>query len=209
GGAGTAIGVGAVDTVINIVVGIGPKVIIGIRPEHIVKKVVIDVRPEHRSDPADGETAPPPGPGRTKESAVEPRKPEARLQGRVGDDAIAEYPAPGSGYARACKVISREACRCDARPRRRKGPPSHLAPCLTRWRREDWNRLRNPFDHLGIRAGLTLRPHLLDKLDTAFELLVRHVLDRIAVLDLVLTRDKQGETSQVHPGLLAAHLRNG
>jgi len=54
---------------------------------------------------------------------VEPRKPEARLQGRVGNDAIAEYPATGSGYARACEVISRESCRCNARPRRHKGTP--------------------------------------------------------------------------------------
>src|SRR5262249_56857000 len=72
--AGAAIGVGAVDAVINVVVGVGPKVIIGIRPENIVEKVVIDVRPEHRSDPADGQTAPPPRPGRTKESAVEAGK---------------------------------------------------------------------------------------------------------------------------------------
>jgi hypothetical protein len=58
---------------------------------------------------------------------VEPRKPEARLQGRVGNDAIAEYPATGSGYARACEVISGESCRCDARPRRRKGTPGEMA----------------------------------------------------------------------------------
>src|SRR5262249_48598731 len=76
--------------------------------------------------PADGETAPPPGPGRTKEPAVESRKPKARLQGRVADDAIAEY-STGSGYARARKVIGREARRCDARPRRRKGPPGEIA----------------------------------------------------------------------------------
>src|SRR5262249_35780504 len=125
GRAGTAVGVGAVDAVIKVVVGIGPKVIIGIRPEHIVEKVVIDVRPEHRSDPADGETAPPPGPGRTKEPAVESRKPKARLQGRVADDAIAEY-STGSGYARARKVIGREARRCDTLPRRRKRPPGEI-----------------------------------------------------------------------------------
>ena len=54
-------------------------------------------------------------------------KAEARLQGRVGDGAIAEYPATGSGYARACNVSRREACRCDPRPRRRKGPPREMA----------------------------------------------------------------------------------
>jgi hypothetical protein len=57
---------------------------------------------------------------------VEPGKPKARLQGRVADDAIAEY-STGSGYARARKVIGREARRCDARPRRRKGPPGEMA----------------------------------------------------------------------------------
>jgi len=51
--------------------------------------------------------------------------------------------------------------------------PSHLAPCLTRWRREGWHRLPNPLDNLGIRARLTLRKHLLDKLDRALNLLVR------------------------------------
>src|SRR5262249_13151059 len=96
------------------------------RQEHIDEKVVIDVRQEHRSDPADGETAPPPGPGRTKEPAVESRKPKARLQGRVGNDAIAEY-STGSSYARARKVIGREARRCDACPWPRKGPPGEMA----------------------------------------------------------------------------------
>ena len=45
--------------------------------------------------------------------------------------------------------------------------PSHLAPCLTRWRREGWHRLRNPLDHLGIRARLALGKHFLNQLDTA------------------------------------------
>jgi hypothetical protein len=58
---------------------------------------------------------------------VEPGEPEARLQGCVGDGAIAEYPATGSGYARACKVISGESWRCDARPRPRKGTPGEMA----------------------------------------------------------------------------------
>jgi hypothetical protein len=58
---------------------------------------------------------------------VEPGEPEARLQGCVGDGAIAEYPATGSGYAGACKVISGESCRGDARPRRRKGTPGEMA----------------------------------------------------------------------------------
>ena len=57
---------------------------------------------------------------------MEPRKPETRLQGRVGNDAIAEY-STGSSYARACKVIGREARRCGACPWRRKGPPGEMA----------------------------------------------------------------------------------
>ena len=57
---------------------------------------------------------------------MEPRKPEARLQSRVSNDAIAEYPATGTGYTRACEVISGESARCDARPRRRKGTPGEM-----------------------------------------------------------------------------------
>src|SRR5262249_22252638 len=49
----------------------------------------------------------------------------------------------------------------------------------------------------------------LDVLDHGLKVLVCQVFERIAVLDLVLARDKQGETSQVHPRLLAAHLCDG
>src|SRR6516162_2233490 len=49
----------------------------------------------------------------------------------------------------------------------------------------------------------------LDVLDHGFKLLVRQVLERIAVLDLVLTRDQHGDNFQPHPGLLSAHLRDG
>src|SRR5262249_17273264 len=65
--------------------------------------------------------------------------------------------------------------------------PSPLAPCLTRWRREGWHRLGHPLDNLGIRGCLALRQYLLDDLDRALDLLIRHRLDRIAMLDLVLT----------------------
>src|SRR5262245_48254728 len=51
--------------------------------------------------------------------------------------------------------------------------PSHLAPCLTRWRREGWHRLGHTVYHLGIRARLALRQHLLDTLDAALQLLGR------------------------------------
>src|SRR4029450_9667901 len=53
--------------------------------------VVMGVGPEQRSEPAEDETATPPRPGRTGESAVEPRMPELRLQRHVGDGAVAEH----------------------------------------------------------------------------------------------------------------------
>ena len=87
--------------------------------------------------------------------------------------------------------------------------PSHLAPCLTRWRREGWHRLGHAVYHLGIRARIPLGDHVFQDSERLLKLLVRQLLERIAVLDLVFARDKQGQTSQVHPGLLAAHLRNG
>src|SRR5262249_19370271 len=69
-------------------------------------------------------------------------------------------------------------------------------------------RFYRPLDHFCRRASLRCKRGL-DVLDHGFKLLVRQVLERIAVFDLVLARDKQGETSQVHPRLLAAHLGDG
>src|SRR5215510_15539722 len=65
-----------------------------------------------------------------------------------------------------------------------------------------------PLDHFCRRASLRYKRGL-DVLDHGFKLLVRQAFERIAVLDLVLARDKQRETSQVHPRLLAAHLCDG
>src|SRR5262245_1154469 len=65
-----------------------------------------------------------------------------------------------------------------------------------------------PLDHFGRASSLRCKRGL-DVLDHGFKLLVRQVFERIAVLDLVLAGDKQGETSQVHPRLLAAHLCDG
>src|SRR5262249_31724058 len=65
-----------------------------------------------------------------------------------------------------------------------------------------------PLDHFGRASSLRCKRGL-DVLDHGFKLLVRQVFERIALLDLVLARDKQGETSQVHPRLLAAHLCDG
>src|SRR5262249_9729442 len=74
-------------------------------------------------------------------------------------------------------------------------------------RRQD--RLRNPLDNLGIRARLTLRQHLLDKLDTALKLLIGHRLDATALLDLHLARHQKRADLQVCRGVLLPHLCNG
>jgi hypothetical protein len=76
------------------------------------------VGPEQRSEPAEDETATPPRPGRTGESAVEPRMPELRLQRHVGDGAVAEHPVtqmPAAAVSgKACAVpaatVSGKAC---------------------------------------------------------------------------------------------------
>src|SRR5262249_13214793 len=69
-------------------------------------------------------------------------------------------------------------------------------------------RLYRPLDHFCRRASLRCKRGL-DVLDHGLKLLVCQVFERIAALDLMLARDKQGETSQVHPRLLAAHLCDG
>src|SRR5215472_2460289 len=51
-------------------------------------------------------------------------------------------------------------------------------------RRQARDDFRFPFNHLGIRGCLALRQYLLDDLDRALDLLVGHVLDHIAMLDL-------------------------
>src|SRR5262249_18921758 len=65
-----------------------------------------------------------------------------------------------------------------------------------------------PLHHFCRGASLRCKRGL-EVLDHGLKLLVCQVFERIAVLDLVLARDKQGETSQVHPRLLAAHLCDG
>src|SRR5262249_22951010 len=57
---GATIGVGTVDAIVDVVVGIGPKVVIGIWPEHIIEKIGVDVKTEHRYDPGDCANTPPP-----------------------------------------------------------------------------------------------------------------------------------------------------
>ena len=81
---------------------------------------------------------------------------------------------------------------------------SDLAASGRRQARDDF---RFPLDYL--RPGIPLGDHLFQDSERLLKLLVRHFLDRIAMLDFLFARDKQGETTQVHPGLLAAYLRDG
>src|SRR5262245_4451172 len=86
--------------------------------------------------------------------------------------------------------------------------PSHLAPCLTRWRREGWHRLRFPFDHLGICRCIALRDQFLNQLNRALDLLVAHRLDAAGMLQLHLPRHQQGAYLHVRRGLLLTHFFN-
>src|SRR5262245_52040635 len=76
-------------------------------------------------------------------------------------------------------------------------------------RRQARDDFRFPLNHLGIRARLTLRKHLLDKLNRPLNLLVRHRLDAAGMLQLHLPRHQQGAYLHVGSGLLLTHLRNG
>src|SRR5262245_20230904 len=105
--AGVVIGVRAVDAVVDIIVGIGPEVVVGIRPVNVIEQVVIGVRPEHRSEPAEYGPAEPPRPGRIRESALESRLRESRLQRDVGDGAVAKHPT--TWVAHACRRTLRPA----------------------------------------------------------------------------------------------------
>jgi hypothetical protein len=75
------------------------------------------VGPEQRSEPAEDETATPPRPGRTGKPAVEPRRPELRLQRGVGNGAVAEHPvtqvAP-AGEKMPAAPVSSKACAVSA-----------------------------------------------------------------------------------------------
>jgi hypothetical protein len=84
--------------------------------------------------------------------------------------------------------------------------PSHLAPCLTRWRREGWHRLRNPLDNLGICPCFPLSNHGLEKLNRAFELLVGHCLHPAGMLQLHLPRHQQDKQFQKYRRLVPHHL---
>src|SRR5262245_50700771 len=86
--------------------------------------------------------------------------------------------------------------------------PSHLAPCLTRWRREGWHRLGHVVYHLGICRCIALGDQLLNQLDGLLDLLVAHSLDAPAVLELRLARHQQRKYFEVHARLVTSDLLN-
>ena len=69
-------------------------------------------------------------------------------------------------------------------------------------------RFYRPLDHSNRAASLRFKRGL-DVLDHGLKLLIRQVLDRIAVLDLVLTRDQQRQDLEIGGRLRLAHPRNG
>src|SRR5262249_46650028 len=74
-------------------------------------------------------------------------------------------------------------------------------------RRQARDDFRFPLNHLGIRR-VALGNQLLDELDRALDLLGRHVLDHIAMLDLVFAGHQQSEDLEIGRRLRPAHLRN-
>src|SRR5262249_10773582 len=73
-------------------------------------------------------------------------------------------------------------------------------------RRQARDDFRFPLYHLGIRGCLALRQHLLDKLDPALNLLVRHLLNASAVLDFHVPRHQQDKQFQKYRRLVPHHL---
>src|SRR5215472_15910334 len=64
-------------------------------------------------------------------------------------------------------------------------------------RRQARDDFRFPLNHLGIRRRIPLRDHLLDELDGLLELLIRHRLDAVGMLEFQLFRDEHGADLQV------------
>src|SRR5215813_2369060 len=149
------------------------------------------------------------------------RPTDSRIFGGT-DDGRAGSIAPHGRSSRSKKTTrhifrSRARWRSDlawhALPRADRGVGLQHHSVLGFGRIEQWTvpylyRFYHPLDHFDRTACLRFKRGL-DVFDHGLKLLVRQLLEQIAVLDLVLARDKQGETSQVHPRLLAAHLCDG
>jgi hypothetical protein len=110
--------------------------------------------------------------------------------------AAAAYDAPSRIASGACCAIGsvrRATSRC------------LRGPCRRRQARDDFGFALN---QLGIRARLTLRKHLLDKLNRALQLLVRHRLDGAGMLNSRISRAQQCQQLAVSCRLVLAHLSN-
>src|SRR5262245_1741442 len=84
--------------------------------------------------------------------------------------------------------------------------PSHLAPCLTRWRREGWHRLGHAVYHLGIRRRIPLGDLLLNQLNPALDLLRGHRLELIAVLAFHCPGHQRDKQFQKYRRVVPHHL---
>src|SRR5262249_6274334 len=87
-------------------------------------------------------------------------------------------------------------------------PVRTLAPRLLKlgWTQHS-NGFRSALDDRSARRSPALQ-HLLNEVDARLYLFVRPVLQRIAVLDLVLARDQQSKDLEICRRLRAAHFRN-
>src|SRR5262249_35875398 len=74
-------------------------------------------------------------------------------------------------------------------------------------RRQARDDFRFPLTHVAVERALSTQG--FDRFQGLLYLLVRHVLHRIAVLDLVLARHQQSEDLEIGGRLGPAHLRNG
>jgi hypothetical protein len=87
--------------------------------------------------------------------------------------------------------------------------PSHLAPCLTRWRREGWHRLRNPLDNLGVFPRILLGLEFLQHRQGVLKLLIGHRLNPAGMLDLQFARHQKRTDFHINRRVLLPHPRNG
>src|SRR5262249_7639554 len=163
-------------------------------------------------------------------AATIPKTPTSSFPSAAGQSVLLVSTGSSSASARPPRCLSRSTPTCFAMPVGSSSPTmaTTRAPCSTisgtrtsstrcatpKWRpiasgtfgvdrcRRRQARRRFPLYYLGIRARLALRQHLLDKLDRALDLLGRHVLDRIAMLDLVFAGHQQSEDLEICRRLL-------
>src|ERR1700747_2996301 len=158
-------------------------------------------------------------------AATIPKTPTSSFPSAAGQSVLLVSTGSSSASARLPRCLSRSTHTCCAMPVVLSSPTMATThgPCSTtsatgtssirsgtpKWRpiasgtfgvdrcRRRQARRRFPLYYLGIRARLALRQHLLDKLDRGLDRLGRHVLDRIAMLDLVFARHQQSEDLEI------------